>query len=188
MEAIGRYAVVERLGSGAFATVWLARDEDLDLPVAIKVLADNWSGDLSVRERFLSEAKILRRVSDPRVVKVLDLGTLADGRPYFVMDYNDGGTVADLMAGGITPRQALWIGAETAPVSTSVLSSSPSSPRARPKPFITMVDTPVTSARAADRSSSIRSAQAALGWITAASSKRSMTVPGSPSASAWTSR
>lgn len=82
--------------------------------MAIKVLADNWSGDLSVRERFLSEAKILRRVSDPRVVKVHDLGTLADGRPYFVMDYTDGGTVADLMAGGITLRQALWIGAETA--------------------------------------------------------------------------
>ena len=49
---------------------------------------------------------------------------------------------------------------------------------------MTTVDTPVTSASAPARSGSIRSAQAALGWITAASPKRSMTTPGKPSASA----
>ncbi|MEV4620126.1 hypothetical protein AB0J74_15640 [Asanoa sp. NPDC049573] len=42
-EMIGRYRIVRRIGSGAFATVWLGADEALDAQVAIKVLADNWS-------------------------------------------------------------------------------------------------------------------------------------------------
>ncbi|PRY20837.1 hypothetical protein [Pseudosporangium ferrugineum] len=44
---IGRYRVVRRLGSGAFATVWLAEDDVLDSRVAIKVLADNWAHHLA---------------------------------------------------------------------------------------------------------------------------------------------
>ena len=51
-----------RIGSGAFATVWLAYDEHLDSPVAIKVLADNWTGDLHIRQRFLEEGRFLRKV------------------------------------------------------------------------------------------------------------------------------
>src|SRR5688500_6696455 len=50
---IGRYAVRRRIGSGAFATVWLAYDEQLDSPVAVKVLAENWTEDQHVRQRFL---------------------------------------------------------------------------------------------------------------------------------------
>ena len=120
MEAIGRYQLRHRLGAGAFATVWLAHDPDLAVPVAVKVLADNWSSDLDIRHRFLAEARLLRRLSDDRVVRVHDLGELADGRPYFVMDYVDGGTVADLLKavvasdGAREPARALAIGADAA--------------------------------------------------------------------------
>ena len=48
---LGRYAVRRRIGSGGFATVWLAYDEQLDSPVAIKVLADNWTEDHQIRRR-----------------------------------------------------------------------------------------------------------------------------------------
>ncbi|MGV9787988.1 serine/threonine-protein kinase [Streptomyces sp. NPDC003435] len=102
-ERIGRYRLQQRLGSGAFATVWLAHDDELDALVAVKVLADNWSHRLDVRERFLSEARLLRRAGSSRVVQVYDIGELDDGRPYFVMEYADGGTVADLLAGGPLP-------------------------------------------------------------------------------------
>ena len=54
---LGRYAVRRRIGSGGFATVWLAYDEQLDSPVAIKVLAENWTEDANVRQRFLEEAQ-----------------------------------------------------------------------------------------------------------------------------------
>lgn len=103
VERIGRYRLERRLGSGAFGTVWLAHDDELDAPVAVKVLADNWSHRLDVRERFLAEARMLRRAGSDRVVQVYDIGELPDGRPYFVMEYADGGTLADLPAGGALP-------------------------------------------------------------------------------------
>ena len=84
-----------RIGSGAFATVWLAYDEHLDSPVAIKVLADNWTGDLHIRQRFLEEGRFLRKVESPHVVTVYDAGELEDERPYLVMAYADQGTLAD---------------------------------------------------------------------------------------------
>ncbi|MYS15771.1 serine/threonine-protein kinase, partial [Streptomyces sp. SID4982] len=102
-ERIGRYRLRHRLGSGAFATVWLAHDDELDASVAVKVLADNWSHRLDVRERFLSEARLLRRAGSSRVVQVYDIGELDDGRPYFVMEYADGGTLADPPADGPLP-------------------------------------------------------------------------------------
>ncbi len=58
----------------------------------------------------------------------------------------------------------------------------------RPPAFLTTQVTPVTATSAATSASSRASAQAAFGWTTAASPKRSITTPGSPSASAWTSR
>jgi eukaryotic-like serine/threonine-protein kinase len=92
---LGRYAVRRRLGSGGFATVWLADDEQLDAEVAIKVLADNWAHDESVRRRFLEEGRFLRRVESEHVVQVHDVGELEDGRPFLVLTYADLGTLAD---------------------------------------------------------------------------------------------
>jgi hypothetical protein len=61
MRSIGRYRLVARIGAGSFATVWLGHDDDLDVPVAVKVLADNWASNPDVRNRFLAEARIMRR-------------------------------------------------------------------------------------------------------------------------------
>jgi eukaryotic-like serine/threonine-protein kinase len=114
-DRFGRYRVVRRIGSGAFATVWLARDEVLEAPVAVKVLADNWASRLDVRERFEEEARILRRADSDRVVRVHDIGELEDGRPYFVMTYADRGTLADRLKDGPLPvGEALRYGADIA--------------------------------------------------------------------------
>lgn len=105
---LGRYAVRRRIGSGGFATVWLAYDEQLDSPVAVKVLADNWTEDHHVRQRFLEEGRYLRKVESPHVVSVYDAGELDDGRPYLVISYADQGTLADrLEVEGLTPAQVL---------------------------------------------------------------------------------
>ena len=107
---LGRYAVRRRIGSGGFATVWLAYDEQLDSPVAIKVLADNWTEDHQIRQRFLEEGRYLRKVESPHVVSVYDAGELDDGRPYLVMSYADQGTLADrLDVEGLTPAQAMEV-------------------------------------------------------------------------------
>lgn len=104
-----------RIGSGAFATVWLGADDALDASVAIKVLADNWSYHDDLRMRFEQEARIMRRMDSSLLVRVLDVGELPDGRPYLVMPYAAGGTLADRLASGPMPvREALVIVTEIA--------------------------------------------------------------------------
>ncbi|WP_091464084.1 serine/threonine-protein kinase [Micromonospora inyonensis] len=102
-ERIGPYRIERLLGTGSFATVWLGHDPGLDSPVAIKVLAENWHHDLRVRERFLDEARLLRRLDDERLVRVHGVGELPDGRPYSVMALADGGSLRDRLAAGPLP-------------------------------------------------------------------------------------
>jgi hypothetical protein len=107
--------VIRRLGAGGFATVWLGADDVLDAFVAIKVLADNWAHQPDIRDRFEQEARIMRRADSTRLVRVLDIGELPDGRPYLVMTFADGGTLADRLDRGPMPwPQALAIAIEIA--------------------------------------------------------------------------
>jgi serine/threonine protein kinase len=89
----GRYRLEGTLGHGGMALVYLAYDEELGRPVAIKVLAENLAGDESLRERFLREARLAGRLSHPNVVQVYDGGE-ADGRLFIVMEYVPGQTLA----------------------------------------------------------------------------------------------
>ncbi|GAB2556103.1 serine/threonine-protein kinase [Kribbella endophytica] len=107
---LGRYVVRRRLGSGGFATVWLAHDEQLDAEVAVKVLAENWAHDDAVRRRFLEEGRFLRRVESEHVVQVHDVGELEDGRPFLVLTYADRGTLADrLKKAPLAPADAVGV-------------------------------------------------------------------------------
>jgi serine/threonine protein kinase len=76
--------------------VWLYRDDELQSDVAVKALADNWAQRIDIRDRFLQEARILRRADSDYVVRVYDVGEV-EGTPYFVMSYADKGTVAHLL-------------------------------------------------------------------------------------------
>jgi hypothetical protein len=114
-DLIGRYRLLRKLGSGGFAVVWLARDESLETPIAIKIMADHWADRLDLRERFLTEARMLRQAASSRVAQVFDIGELPDGRPYFVMEYADRGTLADRTAVRRLPLvEALRVTAEVA--------------------------------------------------------------------------
>lgn len=112
MDRIGRYRLVRRLGGGSFATVWLGRDDDLRVDVAVKILADNWTANADVRNRFLAEARLLDRIRDERIVGVHEVGTLPDGRPYFVMDWCDAGSLDDLRRSPGDPARTLRLCAE----------------------------------------------------------------------------
>jgi eukaryotic-like serine/threonine-protein kinase len=76
------------------ATVFLAHDEELGRPVAIKVLAAHLASEPGFYERFVREARMAARLSHPNVVQVYDAGE-EDDRPYIVMEYVPGHTVAD---------------------------------------------------------------------------------------------
>jgi eukaryotic-like serine/threonine-protein kinase len=102
--------VLERpLGHGGMASVFLARDTELDRPVAVKLLAENLAGDEVFRERFLREARLAARLSHPNVVSVYDAGE--DGRPYIVMEYVEGETLGDVVArrGRLRPDEAVGL-------------------------------------------------------------------------------
>lgn len=96
---LGRLRRVDRIGVGGFATVWLYHDNELDSDVAVKALAENWAQRYDVRDRFLEEARILRRADSDHVVRVYDIGE-TDGTPYFVMSYADRGSLAGLLDDG----------------------------------------------------------------------------------------
>jgi serine/threonine protein kinase len=90
----GRYSTERELGRGGMATVYLARDEELHRPVAVKVLAEHLGADDTFRARFLREARLAGRLSHPNIVQVYDVGD-ADGRPFIVMEYVPGSTLAE---------------------------------------------------------------------------------------------
>jgi serine/threonine-protein kinase len=111
----GRYRIERPLGHGGMASVYLGRDTELERPVAIKLLAENLAGDDEFRRRFVREARLAARLSDPNVVSVYDAGE-DDGRPYIVMEHVDGETFADLVArrGRLKPDEARALAAQVA--------------------------------------------------------------------------
>jgi eukaryotic-like serine/threonine-protein kinase len=88
----GRYRLDSKLGSGGMSTVYLAMDEVLDRPVAIKLLHREISEEADQLERFRREARAAARLSHPNLVGVIDAGE-DDGRPYIVFEYIKGRTL-----------------------------------------------------------------------------------------------
>ncbi|MEU7903574.1 serine/threonine-protein kinase [Actinoplanes sp. NPDC049118] len=113
-DRIDRYRIVSPLGEGSFSTVFLAVDEELESRVAIKVLAPRWNLDADVRERFLDEARLLRRLESRRLVRIYDIGQLPDGRPYFVMEHADLGTLQDRLDALAEAGETVSLGAAIA--------------------------------------------------------------------------
>lgn len=87
---VGRYEVVEPLGSGGAGDVYLAKQTgEVALKVAVKILRASTQSDRIVA-RFEAERDAMMRMDHPGIAKVLDAGFLDDGRPYVAMDYVNG--------------------------------------------------------------------------------------------------
>ena len=104
----GRYRVLERLGSGGMAAVYLARDERLDRRVAVKRMHTAGRDDMDAR-RFEREAKIGASLSHPNLVSIFD--TEHDEESVLlIMEYVEGETLADLLGRGpLAPVRAATI-------------------------------------------------------------------------------
>jgi len=90
----GRYRLERTLGRGGMASVRFATDTVLDRAVAVKVFDERLAGDGDLRGRFLREGRLAAKLQHPHVVRVFDTGE-ADGRPYIVMEYVDGPSLAE---------------------------------------------------------------------------------------------
>lgn len=104
----GRYLLRSLLGAGGMASVWLADDRRLGRPVAIKLLAEQLSHDHTYRQRLIREARVAARLSHPNLVGVFDFSP-GPPRPYLVMEYVAGGTLADALRAGrrVEPERLL---------------------------------------------------------------------------------
>jgi serine/threonine-protein kinase len=107
--AAGRYRIERELGHGGMATVYLAHDAELERPVAVKLLAEHLADDEDFHARFVREARLAGRLSHPNVVRVYDAGE-ADGRPFIVMEYVSGNSLAE--AGRLQAEQAVELGVQ----------------------------------------------------------------------------
>jgi eukaryotic-like serine/threonine-protein kinase len=106
-----RYASPRFVARGGMAEIYLAADNVLGRSVAVKVLDERFSRDDQVRRRFKREALTQAKLSGhPHIVTIFDVGE-HDGRPFMVMEYLPGGTVADrIRAGSVTREEALgWL-------------------------------------------------------------------------------
>jgi eukaryotic-like serine/threonine-protein kinase len=93
-----RYAEASHiLGAGGMGTVQLVRDDKVGREVALKVMNADSRGDSSARRRFLREARIQGRLEHTAIVPVYDLGTNADGEPYFTMKRVRGQSLAEVL-------------------------------------------------------------------------------------------
>lgn len=82
-------------GIGGMGEVYLARDPGLRRTLAVKVLRRELVSDKEARARFFREAQIIAGLSHPNVIPIHAVGELKDGTPYLVMDYVEGGSLAD---------------------------------------------------------------------------------------------
>jgi tRNA A-37 threonylcarbamoyl transferase component Bud32 len=104
------YRIIKKLGAGAMATVYLAKQVSLDRLVAIKLLPRKFSADAKFIERFYKEGRAAARFNDQNIVGAYDVGQAGD-QHYFVMEYVDGETVHDRVAknGRLTEADAIGI-------------------------------------------------------------------------------
>jgi eukaryotic-like serine/threonine-protein kinase len=86
----GKYQIERVLGRGGAGVVVLAKNLDLDEPVALKFLRPEVAELPEVVARFAREAKSTVSIKNEHVCKVLDVGTLPNGAPYMVMEYLEG--------------------------------------------------------------------------------------------------
>ncbi|MCY2924881.1 MAG: serine/threonine-protein kinase, partial [Planctomycetota bacterium] len=104
------YQILAKLGAGAMATVFKARQISLDRMVAIKVLPRQLSENREYVERFYKEGKAAAKLNHPNIVQAIDVGE-AGGYHYFVMEYVEGHTLWDELQGGkrFTEKKAIEI-------------------------------------------------------------------------------
>ena len=109
-----RLLLLEFVGEGSSARVYLAEDLTLHRRVALKILRVETADDESFRECFAAEMRATSALNHPRVLPVNDWGL--DPQPYIVTEYLAGGSLAALLSTGnrLTPSQALVVGLEGA--------------------------------------------------------------------------
>lgn len=106
--AIPGYKLEKLISGGAMGQVYLAIQEVLDRPVAIKVINPSLSTDPTFRQRFLKEGKIIAQLRHPHIVTIHDIGEYQN-QYCMIMEYIEGGTLKNRIQRGLSAEQAVDI-------------------------------------------------------------------------------
>ncbi len=114
-QQIPGYQIIAKLGAGAMATVYKAKQVSLDRMVAIKILPQKYTKDANWVRRFYDEGKAAAKLNHPNIVQAIDVGQAGEFH-YFVMEYVEGETVYDhvVKGGRMDEGQALDLVIQTA--------------------------------------------------------------------------
>src|SRR5262249_44475524 len=91
-----KYKLVREIGEGGMGSVWVARNEVLDVDVAVKLIRASLSSEQAA-DRLLVEARSAARIGHPNIVHVFDFGKTSHGDAYLVMELLDGESIADVL-------------------------------------------------------------------------------------------
>src|SRR5262245_5633615 len=85
-----RYQILRRVARGGMATIYAARHLVINRPVAIKVLLPQFAAEMECVEHFVNEGRAAGTLGHPNIVESTDMGVMADGTPYLVLELLDG--------------------------------------------------------------------------------------------------
>ena len=111
---LGPYEIQSPIGAGGMGEVYRARDTRLDRTVAIKIIPPHLSDDMTRRQRFEREAKVISSLNHPHICTLYDVGR-QDGVDFIVMEYLEGESLAERLGAGPLPiAQVLQYGSQIA--------------------------------------------------------------------------
>src|SRR5207247_2165706 len=96
-QIVDRFQIVRILGKGGMGTVYLARDERLERPVAVKVLHSEDLATEERRARFMREARTAASIRHLNIATIYEVGETDEGAPFIVMEYCEGETLTQRM-------------------------------------------------------------------------------------------
>ncbi len=107
----GQYRLLQKLGAGGMGEVYLAEHELLKRPCALKLIKADSGGDPVALARFEREVQSAARLSHPNSIEIFDYGHTDDGTFYYVMEYLQGMSLGDLVAGfgPLPPARVIYL-------------------------------------------------------------------------------
>ena len=96
-QALGNYRVLKKIGTGGMGAVFLAEHPLIGKKVALKVIHQELAGNKEVVGRFFQEAKAVNKIGSEHIVEIHDFGQSDNGEHFFIMEYLEGQTLADVL-------------------------------------------------------------------------------------------